>query len=160
VRDWLTEADVAAFTAVLTCCLLVWKLSTRWKHRFGTFGSALIKTPAYRALFVLVLIGVLLIGMLPEAAFVLPTLDTVGLDVVTILVAFELRHYLFSVARLVGGRTSANGLRGGVVPIVSRCLAFVVAPTKPEMLPHTCAWLLVACRSVMGSVKVPPQAYG
>jgi len=161
VRDWLTEADVAAFAVMLAGCLLVWKLSTRWKRRFGAFASALIRTPpAYRALFVLVLVGLLLIATLPEAAMVLPAVDAVGLDIVTILVALELRHYLFSLARLAGGRTSVHGLRRGLAPIVGRCLAFVVAPTKPEMLPYTCVWLLIACRIVMGSMKVPPHAHG
>jgi hypothetical protein len=41
-----------------------------------------------------------------EAAFVLPALDAVGLDIVTIFAALELRHYLASVARLVGIPTS------------------------------------------------------
>ena len=56
--------------------------------------SPLIKAPAHRALFLLVIVGALLIGTLPEAAFVLPALDAVGLDIVTILVALELRHYI------------------------------------------------------------------
>ena len=54
--------------------------------------SPLIKAPAYRVLFLLVVVGVLLICTLPEAAFVLPAFDAVGLDIVTILVAFQLRH--------------------------------------------------------------------
>lgn len=56
--------------------------------------SPLIKAPAHRVLFLLVVVGVLLICTLPEAAFVLPALDSVGPDIVTILVALELRHYI------------------------------------------------------------------
>jgi len=52
-----------------------------------------IEAPGHRVLFVLVVIAVLLISALPEAALVLPALDAVGLDLVTILVALELRHY-------------------------------------------------------------------
>jgi len=62
--------------------------------------------PAYRVLFLLVVIGLLLIAVLPEAAFVLPAVDAVGLDIVTIFAALELRHYLASVARVVGGGES------------------------------------------------------
>lgn len=109
--------------------------------------SSLIKAPPYRALFLLVVVGVLLICTLPEAAFVLPALDALGLDIVTILVALELRHYiLFSV----------NGFRRGPAPVVSRCVAIMIAPTNPKMWPYTCMWILIAFRIVMGSMKVPP----
>jgi hypothetical protein len=156
----LTESDIAAIAVVLACCLLVWKLSTRWKHRFGTFGSGLIKSPAYRVLFLLVAVGVLLICMVPEAALVLPALDAVGLDIVTILVALELRHYILFLARLVGVPTSVNGFRRGLAPLVSRCLATVIAPTNPNMWAYACMWILIAFCIVMGSMKVPPQAQG
>ena len=122
--------------------------------------SPLIKTPAYRVLFVLVVAGVLLICGLPEAAFVLPALDAVGLDIVTILVALELRHYILLLMRLLGVRTFANGFRPGIAPLLSRCLAFVIAPTKPEMLPYACMWILITFRIVIGSMKTPPQVQG
>jgi hypothetical protein len=105
MRTWLVESDIAAIAVVLACCfLLVLQrfTSDRWKRRFGEIGSPLVEPPAYRVLFLLVVIGVLLISVLPEAAFVLPALDAVGLDIVTIFAALELRHYLASVARLVG----------------------------------------------------------
>ena len=60
-------------------------MRSRWKRRLGAIGSPLIEPPTYRALFLLIVIGVLLISVLPEAALVLPTLDAVGLDIVTIL---------------------------------------------------------------------------
>jgi len=78
------------------------------KHRFGAFRSALIKTPAYRALFLVVVVGVLLICLVPEAALVLPAVDAVGLDIVTILAALELRHYLASVLSRCGGVLRTN----------------------------------------------------
>jgi hypothetical protein len=122
--------------------------------------SPLIKAPAYRVLFLLVVVGVLLICMLPEAAFVLPVLDAVGLDIVTILVALELRHYVLFLARLVGAPTSVNGLRRGLVPLVSRCLAILIAPTNPKIWPYACVGVFIAFRIVMGSMKVSPEAQG
>lgn len=122
--------------------------------------SPLIKTPAYRVLFLLVVVGVLLICTLPEAALVLPALDAVGLDIVTILVALELRHYLLLLARLVGVPTSINGFRRGLAPLASRCIATVVAPTNPNMWAFAWMWMLIAFCIVMGATKVPPQAQG
>ena len=122
--------------------------------------SPLIKAPAYRVLFLLVVAGVLLICMLPEAAFVLPALDTLGLDIVTILVALELRHYMLFLARLVAVPTSVNGFRRGPAPLMSRCLAIMIAPTNPKIMSYTCMWMLVAFRIVMGTMRVPPQAQG
>ena len=122
--------------------------------------SPLIKTPVYRVLFLLVVVGVLLICTLPEAVFVLPALDALGLDIVTILVALELRHYILVLMRLAGVPTFVNGFRPGIAPFLSRCLAFMIAPTKPEMLPYACMWILIAFRVVMGSMKVPPQVHG
>jgi hypothetical protein len=120
--------------------------------------SPLIKAPAYRVLFLLVVVGVLLICMVPEAAFVLPVLDALGLDIVTILVALELRHYILLLARLAGMPTSINGLRRGLAPLVSRGLAIVIAPTNPNIWPCACMWVFIAFRIVMGSMRVPPQA--
>lgn len=125
-----------------------------------TTRSPHIKAPAYRVLFLLVVVGVLLICMLPEAAFVLPALDAVGLDIVTIFVAFELRHYLFFLARLVGVPTSVNGCRRAIAPLVSRSLATLIAPTNPNMWSYASMWILIALCIVMGSMKVPPQAHG
>jgi hypothetical protein len=119
--------------------------------------SPLIKAPAYRVLFLLVVGGVLLICMLPEAAFVLPVLDVVGLDIVTILVALELRHYILLLARLAGVPLSVNGLRLGLAQLVRRCLAIMIAPTNPNVWPYACMWAFIASRIVMGSMTVPPQ---
>jgi hypothetical protein len=122
--------------------------------------SPLISAPGYRVLFLVVVVGVLLICTLPEAAFVLPALDVVGLDIVTILVALELRHYVLFLAQLAGVPTSANVFRRGPVLLVSRCLATIFAPTNPKIWPYACMWILIAFRIVMGSMKVPPQAQG
>ena len=80
--------------------------SNRWKRRIGAIRSPLMKPPTYRVLFLLVVIGLMLISMLPEAAFVLPAVDAVGLDIVTIFAAFELRHYLAAMVAVVGIPTS------------------------------------------------------
>lgn len=117
--------------------------------------SPLIKTPAYRGLFLLVVLGVLLVCAVPEAAFVIPTLDALGLDIVTILVAFELRHYVLSLARVLGGPTPVNGLRRGLAPLMSCCLASVIAPTNPRIWPYTCMWIVIAFRIVVGSMEAP-----
>jgi hypothetical protein len=91
---------------------------------------------------------------------VLPALDALGLDIVTILVALELRHYMLFLARLVGVPTSVNGFRRGLAPLLNRCFALMIAPTNPKIWPYACMWMLIAFRIVMGSMKVPPQAQG
>lgn len=58
-----------------------------------------MKPPALRVLFLLVFVGALLISALPQAVFILPVLDVIGMDVVTVIVALELRHYLSAVTR-------------------------------------------------------------
>jgi hypothetical protein len=158
MRGWLIETDIAAIAVVLACCLLVLQRPTtdRWKHRFGAIGSPLIKPPAYRVLFLLVLIGVLLISVLPEAAFVLPALDAVGLDIVTILAALELRHYLASVARLVGIPTSVAVCLRVPVQVVSRCGD--VLRTNPVLWLYACIWPVIWLRTLMGTMRVPPPA--
>ena len=98
----MTETDIAAVAVVLACGLVALKRFTAGrKPRFAAISSPLIRSPPYRVLFVLVLVGILLIATLPEAAFVLPTLDAVGLDIVTFLAALELRHYLAALGRSV-----------------------------------------------------------
>jgi hypothetical protein len=162
MRNWLIAIGIAVTAVVLACCVPASRRSETdpRKHRFGAIRSPLIEPPTYRILFLLVVVGVLLISVLPEGAFVLPALDAVGLDIVTILVALELRHYILFLARLVGVPTSVNGVRRGLAPLVSRCLAIMIAPTNPKIWPYTCMWILIAFRIVMGSMKVPPQAQG
>ena len=162
MRNWLIAIGVAVTAVVLACCVPASRRSETdsRKHRFGVIRSPLIEPPTYRILFLLVVVGVLLISVLPEAAFVLPALDAVGLDIVTILVALELRHYMLFVARLVGVPTSVDGVRRGLAPLVSRSLGIMIAPTNPKIWPYTCMWILIAFRVVMGSMKVPPQVHG
>lgn len=124
MKTGLVESDIAAIAVVLACCWLVLQrfTSDRWKRRFGAFGSPLMAAPAYRVLFLLVVIGLLLIAVLPEATFVLPAVDAVGLDIVTIFAALELRHYVASVAR-------------------------VVLRTNPVLWLYSCMWLLIWLRT-------------
>lgn len=155
----MIETDIAAVAVVLACCLLVLKqrsITDRWKHRFGAIGSPLMKPPAYRVLFLLVLIGVMLISVLPEAAFVLPALDAVGLDIVTIFAALELRHYLASVARLVGIPTSLAVYLRVPAQVVSRCGN--VLRTNPVLWLYACMWPVIWLRTLMGTMRVPPPA--
>jgi len=92
-----------------------------------------------------VVIGVLLISVLPEAAFVLPVLDVVGLDVVTIFAALELRHYLASVARLVGIPTSVAVYLRVPAQVVSRCGD--VLRTNPVLWLYACMWPVIWLRT-------------
>jgi hypothetical protein len=86
----------------LACCgLLARRLAGRWIPRLRAIGSPLLQAPGYRLLFILIIAGTMLIAMVPEAAFVLPALDVIGLDLVTILVALEMRHYLACAAGVV-----------------------------------------------------------
>ena len=82
MRDWLVETDIAAVAVMLACCLKLLQrfTSDRWQQRFAAMGSPLMKPPAYRVLFLLVLIGVVLVSVLPEAAFMLTAVDAVGLE--------------------------------------------------------------------------------
>jgi len=138
MRTWLVESDIAAIAVVLACCLLVLR-------RFEAIGSPLIKPPPYKVLFFLVVIGVLLISVLPEAAFVLPAIDAVGLDIVTIFVALELRHYLVYVARLVGIPTSVVVYLRVTAQVVSRCGD--VLRTNPALWLYACMWPVIWLRT-------------
>ena len=109
----------------------------KWLNRFRAISSPLLKQPAYRVLFVLVLVGALLIATLPEAAFVLPAIDAVGLDIVTILAALELRHYLATVALLVG-------IPAGVA----------IHLRVPGLWPYACMWPVIWIRTLMGAMGV------
>lgn len=91
------------------------------------------------------LIGILLICTVPEAAYVLPVLDAVGLDFVTFLVALELRHYLASAARLVGIPTSVAVYRRGAAQVLNRCGD--VLRIKPVLWLYACTWPLIWLRT-------------
>jgi hypothetical protein len=133
---------------VLAVCLLLWKRSTLLKQRLGIFGSPLLESRAYRALLVLVLIGILLVSMLPEAAFVLPALDAVGLEIVTFLVALELRHYLATTLRFLG--SSPNVCCGVLARAASRCVN--VLRTSPVLWLYACMWPLIWLRTIKGTM--------
>ena len=145
MRTWLVGSDVAAIAVALGCCLLVLQrfTSDRWKRRFDAIRSPLIESSSYRVLFLLVVVGVLLISVLPEAAFVLPALDAVGLDIVTIFAALELRHYLTSVAQRVGISTNV-----------------AVLETNAILSLYACMWAMIWFRTVLGTLSGPPPTLG
>ena len=147
MRTWLIESDIPAIVVALACCLLVLKrlTSDRWKRWFGAIGSPLIESPAHRVLFLLIIIGILLISTQPEAAFVLPALDAVGLDIVTIFAALELRHYLASLARLAGIPTSVAFYLRLPAAVVSRCRD--VLRMNPMLWLYACMWPLIWLRT-------------
>jgi hypothetical protein len=158
MRDGLIATDIAAIAVVLVCCLraLEYFTTNRWRHRLGAIGSPLLRPPAYRVLFVLVLAGALLISVLPEAAFVLPALDAVGLDIVTILAALELRHYFVSLAQLVGLPTNPAVYLRVAAQVVSRCGD--VLRTNPVLWLYACMWLLIWIRTFMGTMSVSSRS--
>ena len=143
----LVESDVVAMSVVLACGWLVLQrmISDRWQRRFRAIKSPLIESPPYRVLFLLVVVGLLLIAVLPEAAFVLPAIDAVGLDIVTIFVALELRHYVGSVARRVGVPTRAAVYLGVFAVAVSRCRD--VLRTNPVLWLYACMWPVIWIRT-------------
>jgi hypothetical protein len=138
MRSWLIAIGIGVVTLVLVCCLPVSQRSAtdRRRHRFAAIRSPLIEEPAYRVLFLLVAIGVVLICLVPEAIFVIPTLDALGLDVVTIFVALELRHYLISAARIFAIPAIAPVYRHGPAQLVNRCRDLV--RTNPVLWLYAC----------------------
>jgi len=157
MSNWLIPTGAAVIAVVLVCRLWMSQRSAtdRWKHRFGAIRSPLIEPPAYRVLFLLVVIGVLLISTLPEAIFVVPALDAVGLDIVTILVALELRHYLTSSGRVLGILTILATFRRGLAQVLGRCRD--VMRTNPVLWLYACMWLVIWVRTFLGTMRVPPR---
>lgn len=145
-NGWV-KGDVVVMAVALACGGFVLQrlTSDRWQRRFGALRSPLIERPTYRVLFLLVVIGVLLIAMLPEAAFVFPAVDAVGLDIVTIFAALELRHYLDAVARRVGIPTSAAAYLRVGTGVVSRCRE--VLRTHPVLWLYACMWPVIWLRT-------------
>jgi hypothetical protein len=116
--------------------------------------SPALEPPAYRVLFLLVVIGVVVISVLPEATFIIPAIDVVGLDIVTILVALELSHYLISVNRMLGIARIVAIYRHAPARVMSHCR--VVMRTNPVLWLYACTWALISFRAFMG--KDFPQA--
>jgi hypothetical protein len=154
----LVESDIAAMAVVLACCLKVLQRFTsgQWKRRFGAMGSPLIEQPGYRVLFLLVIGGVLLISVVPEAALMVSAVDAVGLDIVTILAALELRHYFTSVARIAGIPTSVAACRRIAAQLVRSCRN--VIRTKPVLWLYACMWPVIWIRTLMGTIRLSPPA--
>jgi hypothetical protein len=138
---------------VLAACLLVLKRLARWKHRFAAIGSPLLQPSTYRALFLLVLLGALLVSVLPEAPSCSPRLDAVGLDIVTLLVVFELRHYLASAVRLVGIPTNDGVYLRIPTQLVRRCGR--ILRTYPALWLYACMWPLIWLRTIKGTMPPP-----
>jgi len=111
--------------------------------------SPVSEAPTYRALFVLVVIGVVLISVLPEATFIIPAIDVVGLDLVTILVTLELSHYLICAGRMLGIPTIVGVYRRARAQVVSRCRD--VVRTNPALWLYACLWALISVRAFLGN---------
>ncbi|HEY6926432.1 MAG TPA: hypothetical protein VI653_23305 [Steroidobacteraceae bacterium] len=146
MKAWFIGHDVIVLAGILAGGLLLLQHFTtdRRKQRFRLLRSAALERPAYRMLLLLVLVGVVLISTLPEAAFVLPAIDAVGLDVVTIFVALELRHYLAAGAQLVGIPTGTEVYLRIAAQVVRRCKdAF---SRHPVLWLYGCMWLVIWIR--------------
>jgi hypothetical protein len=111
-------------------------------------GSPVIEPPPYRILFFLLVIGLVLISVLPEATFILPAVNAVGLDIVTILVALELSRYLICVSRTLAIPTFVAVYRRGPAQVVSRCQD--VMRTNPVLWLYACSWVLISVRAFLG----------
>ena len=148
--SWLITTGIAVTAIVLVCCLPASQRSETGprKHRFAAIRSPLIERPAFRILFLLVVVGVLLISMLPEAVFVLPALDAVGLDIATILVALELRHYLASAARLAHVPPFLTAFARSLAPVARR--GRDVMRTHPALWEYASVWPLIWLRTFLG----------
>lgn len=146
MRTWLLQSDSVAIAILFACCLHVYQrvASNRWKRRCGAIGSPMISSPGHRLLFLLVLIGLFLIAVLPEAAMVLPVVDAVGLDIVTILAALELQNYLASVARSIGIPTDPAVYLRMSAQLMGRCGELL--RTNPILLLYACVWPMVRLR--------------
>lgn len=151
MSNWRIASDLAVIAAVLACCIRLSQHSDRLKRRLGLIGSPLIDSPAYRVLFLLVLVGVLLIAVLPEAVFVLPALDAVGLDVATLLVALELRHFVIHVTGLLRFPRAVAVYRRGSAQFVSRWRG--VVQTNPILWFYACMWPMIWVLSFVGKMR-------
>jgi len=153
----MTNSQIVAVlciaAVVVACRLLLSRRSAlqRWQGRLGAIGSPLIEPPTSRVLFLLVVVGVLLICIVPEASFILPALDAVGLDVVTILIAFELRHYLAHVARMLSTSRSVAAVRG-LARVAIRCRTGV--PAGPVFWLCYGLWAVMFVRALMASTSM------
>jgi hypothetical protein len=111
--------------------------------------SPAIDPPAYRGLFLLVLIGFVLLSVLPEATFVIPAIDAVGLDIVTILVALELSHCLMLLSRMLGTPKFVVAYDRAPARMLVRCRC--VARTNPLLWLYACTWALISLRAFLGT---------
>jgi hypothetical protein len=114
-----------------------------------TFKSRTIEPPACRVLFILVLVGLVLTSMLPEARFIIPAIDVVGLDIVTILVALELSHYLMFVGRMLGVPKLVAVYHHAPGPAVAR--ARDICRTNPRLWLYACSWAWISLLAFLGN---------
>jgi hypothetical protein len=107
-------------------------VSERWRRRFNYFRSPLLRPATHRILLILVVVGIVLIATVPESALILPALDAVGWDVVTLFVVFELRHHFGDLAHLVRLPAVMPLLRFVRARVVSRFKVVLIgSPLRP-----------------------------
>jgi hypothetical protein len=142
VSNPLHSTDNAGIAVALLLVLLIsWPCAAnRWKRRIRALGSPLIESPRYRILFLLVIVGILLISFVPEAVVLITAVDSLGLDIVTIMVAVELGRYLTSMGRLANVSALATECRRRFGQIRIRGALML---TRPALWPYACLSLLV-----------------
>jgi len=123
----------------------------RWQRRLDSYRSPLVKPLAYRVLLVLVVAGIVMICFVPESALILPALDAVGWDVVTLFVVFELRHYLASLARAVDFRALVSRAR---LAAYAAWLYRVSLAMTPGVRFHLILWPFILGAVAIETVKV------
>ena len=97
----------------------------------------------------MVLIGFVLLSVLPEATFVIPAIDAVGLDIVTILVALELSHYRMRLSRISGTPNFIVAYDRIPARMLARCRC--VARTNPLLWLYAFTWALISLRAFLGT---------
>ncbi|MGH8254685.1 MAG: hypothetical protein ACRET0_00525 [Steroidobacteraceae bacterium] len=143
VTSQLHSVGVAAIVVALLILIFSKRSAAeRWKRLFRALRSPLIESPRFRALFLVVTVGILLVSLVPEAAVLIAAVDTLGLDIVTIMVAVELGRYLTAISRSLGVSAIASECRRQAGRILG-CRAFVLS-ARPALWPYACLSLLVA----------------
>ena len=113
--------------------------------------SRVLPKPVHRTLLVLIVIGLLCIALMPEAWFVLPAFDAIGLDVVVALTALELGRYWSGAMRLVAAR-HVHALGRRLLQV------YVNLPSLRSTTPYyaiAALWLIVGAKVALHTLLPP-----
>lgn len=112
-----------------------------------------------RLLLVAVIVGVAAAALAPEAGLLLSAVDAIGLDAVTILVAFELRHYISTSARLAAAPLGRVVSCGSPLPVFAPYVGLI--RTCPARRSHVVFWpLLFSALAMTWLIIVVKRVFG